>query len=371
MRNANRNPVIQEDLARICDHDLPWRRLSGKTIFISGASGFLPAYMVETLLYWNEIEPSFACRVIGLARNRERAEQRFAHLLGRPDFSLVIQDVCSPIALEAEAEVDFIIHAASQASPKYFGRDPVGTLLANTLGTHNLLCLAKDRGAQGFLFFSSGEVYGRVSGPGAVHEDAYGPLDPTDMRSCYGESKRLGETMCIAWHHQHGVPAKIVRISHTYGPGMALDDGRVFADFVANVVRHEDVMLKSEGMARRPFCYLADATIAFFTVLLLGESGQAYNVANEDCQVSIAQLAKIVAGLFPERKLAVRYAPGLTPSGYIRSKEEGASPDTSKIRKLGWRPITTIEEGFRRTIASFEWPAGEGFCDNQGENSRV
>ncbi len=346
-----RNPIIEEDLARICAHDLPWRAFSGKTILISGANGFLPAYMVETLLYLNEIDSSMNCRVVGLARNGEKAERRFAHLLGRPGFSLVIQDVCSPVAIDGD--IDFIVHAASQASPKYYGKDPVGTILANTLGTHNLLCLAQKCAVQSFLFFSSGEVYGQVGPKTLISEEDYGPLDPTDVRSCYGESKRLGETMCVAWHHQYGVPAKMVRPAHTYGPGMALDDGRVFADFVANVVLHEDILIKSQGIARRVFCYLADATLAFFTVLLRGENAQAYNVANENCEVSVAELAELLVGLFPERKLAVKFLPGLTRSGYIQ-ESAGAVPDTSKIRKLGWNPTTTIEEGFRRTVASFE-----------------
>jgi UDP-glucuronate decarboxylase len=347
-----RNPIVEEDLARICAHKLPWRQFYRKTILISGANGFVPAYMVETLLYLNETDSSIDCRVIGLVRNRQKAEKRFAHLLGREDFSLLVQDVCSPIAIRGN--VDFIIHAASQASPKYYGNDPVGTLLPNTLGTHNLLCLAKRCGVESFLFFSSGDVYGRVSVPEVpIKEDGYGPLDPLDARSCYGESKRLGETMCAAWHRQYGIPAKIVRLAHTYGPGMALDDGRVFADFVANVVRGEDIILKSQGTAVRAFCYLADATVAFFTVLLCGANAQAFNVGNEDCEISVLQLAKVLIGLFPERQLAVRFSSDRT-QGDTESKADRGAPDTSKVRKLGWYPTTTIEEGFRRTIASYE-----------------
>src|SRR5215469_5771658 len=150
-----RNPIIHEDLTQICAHDLPWRTFAHKTVLISGANGFLPAYMVETLLYLNETA-GINCRVIGLVRNREKSENRFAHILGRIDFSLLVQDVCSPIAVDEK--IDFVIHAASQASPKYYGRDPAGTLLANTLGTHNLLELAKRHQAEGFLFFSSGDV---------------------------------------------------------------------------------------------------------------------------------------------------------------------------------------------------------------------
>jgi UDP-glucuronate decarboxylase len=348
-----RNPVIQEDVARIVAHDLPWRTFANKTVLVAGANGFLPAYMVETLLYLNEVDRSMNCRIIGLVRNREKAHARFAHFLDRPDFALVIQDVTTPAAIPVP--VDFIIHAASQASPKYYGIDPVGTLAANSLGTYNLLSFARDCHAEGFLFISSGDVYGQVSESQIpTKEDWFGPLDPALVRSCYGESKRMGETMCAAFNHQFGVPTKIVRPTHTYGPGLALDDGRVFADFVANLVRHEDIVLKSDGSARRAFCYLADAALAFFTVLLKGERGQAYNVGNEDCEASVAELADMLVGLFPERGLKLRFDARRPPAGYLQSKVSRGSLDTGKLRKLGWRPTVGLEEGFRRTVMSFE-----------------
>lgn len=359
MTHPKRNPVIEEDLRTIVACDLPWHRLSDSTILVAGANGFLPAYMVETLLYLNEIG-NISCRVIGLVRNRGKAEARFGHLLTRADFSLHVQDVTSPI--ELTGPIDFVIHAASQASPKYYGRDAAGTILANTLGTHNLLELARQRNARGFLFFSSGEVYGKPIQTTPVSEDDYGTLDPMDIRSCYGESKRLGETMCVAWHEQYGVPAKIVRISHTYGPGLDLDDGRVFADFVANIVRGQDIMLKSDGSARRPFCYLADAAAAFFTVLLRGENGHAYNVANEECDISIADLATLLVQLFPERHLSVKFTGAAPVAGYIPAVIQGGLPNTAKIRKLGWRPTTGLEEGFRRTIRSFECGSTTVIC---------
>lgn len=349
-----RNPIIQEDVAQIVAQDLPWDRFSGKSVLVSGANGFLPAYMVETLLYANEVKASTNCKVIALVRNAAKAEARFAHLLGRPDFSLLVQDVCSPIA--PAGKVNMIIHAASQASPKYYGKDPVGTLSANTLGTHNLLSLAREHGVEDFLYFSSGDVYGRSPNPEIpTREDGYGPLDPTDVRSCYGESKRLAETMCVAWSHQYQIPVKMVRPSHTYGPGMSLDDGRVFADFVANVVRRQDILIKSRGTARRPFCYLADATRGYFTVLLKGENRQPYNVGYEECDLSVAELATLLTGLFPERNLTVHFeAQSMQQQGYIQSTVERASLDTSKLRALGWLPTTSPEDGFRRTVLSYE-----------------
>jgi len=348
-----RNSIVEEDLARIVAHDLPWRVFANKTVLVAGANGFLPAYLVETLLYLNEVDRSMNCRLIGLVRNREKASIRFAHCLDRPDFALVIQDVTSPARIPVP--VDFIIQSASQASPKYYGTDPVGTLSANSVGTYNLLSFARDCRAEGFLFVSSGDVYGQVpESQIPTREDWYGALDPTLVRSCYGESKRIGETMCVAFDHQFGVPTKIVRPTHTYGPGLALDDGRVFADFVANIVRHEDIVLKSDGTARRAFCYLADAALAFFTVLLKGERGQAYNVGNEDCEASVAELAQLLVDLFPERGLKLRFDAKRPPAGYLQSTVNRGSLDTGKLRKLGWRPTTGLREGFRKTVMSFE-----------------
>jgi len=173
------------------------------------------------------------------------------------------------------------------------------------------------------------------------------------VRSCYAESKRAGETMCVCWQHQYGVPAKIVRPFHTYGPGMRPDDGRVFADFVSDVVNARDIQMKSDGAARRTYCYVADATSAFFAVLLNGQSGQAYNVGNPDAEVSVLELARILVGLDPKKGLRVVRRSRPPGDEYVPSAVQRVRPDISKVRALGWAPTTGIEEGFGRTIRSF------------------
>jgi nucleoside-diphosphate-sugar epimerase len=348
-----RHSIIEQDLQAIAAEDLPWSEFEGRTVLITGANGFLPAYMVEMLLYLNETRFQRPVQVLALVRNHSKAVARFASYHGRDDLHFLVQDVCEPPAVERH--IDFVIHAASQASPKYFGVDPAGTLTPNVLGTYHALCLAHEHAAKGFLFFSSGEVYGEVN-PAHVptREDQYGYVDPTRVRSCYAESKRLGETMCVAWHQQYGVPAKIVRPFHTYGPGMALDDGRVFADFVANVLAGRDIVMKSDGSARRAFCYLADATAGFFTVLLKGKPGEAYNVGNEDQESSIYELARTLVGLFPEANLRVERQIRAHAQAYLQSPISCNAPDTTKARGLGWRPRTSIADGFRRTVLSFQ-----------------
>jgi UDP-glucuronate decarboxylase len=346
------NKVIEEDLKYVYKANLPWEKFVNQTVLITGASGFLPAYMVETLLYLNRVNPDFNITVLALVRNLENAKTRFKDHLTDKHLILIHKDVCDEMVFDRK--VDYVVHAASQASPKYYGIDPVGTLNANILGTINLIKLAKKDEAKSFLFFSSGDVYGQVE-PDRIpmKEDYYAYLDPTNVRSCYGESKRMGETICVSWFHQYGVPAKIVRPFHTYGPKMLLNDGRVFADFVNDILNNRDIILNSDGSAQRAFCYLADATIAFFTVLLNGENGQAYNVGNPYQEFSILQLANILIDMYPEKGLNVNSVQRSIDVKYLKSPISRGTPDINKLENYGWKPTISVQEGFRRTIESY------------------
>jgi nucleoside-diphosphate-sugar epimerase len=346
----NFKKIIEEDLSYITDVDLPWRELEGKNILISGASGALPAYMVESILYLNDKFFRQKSTIFALVRNKEKAQNRFERYKDNKYLKFIIQDVCDKIALDED--IDYIIHAASNASPKYYGQDPVGTLLPNVLGTYNLLELARKKNVKCFLFFSSGSVYGNIENyVNLTAEGDFGMLNPLSINSCYPESKRMGETMCAAWLSQYHVPFKIIRPFHTYGPGISLSDGRVFADFCRNIVNNEDIIINSDGSAKRAFCYLADATIGFFMVLLKGKIGEAYNIAGGD-EISILELARILVELFPEKKLKIIHKPNIDKA-YLRTNVSDYAPDTAKIKNLGWTPKYSIEAGFMRTINSY------------------
>jgi UDP-glucuronate decarboxylase len=347
-----RHAIVEADLQEILAGETDWLRFAGATVVVTGAAGFLPAYMVESLLALNERGRQKPTQVIGLVRTMKRARDRFRAYEGRGDLTLIEQDVSQP--LPELGAVDYIVHAASQASPKFFRDDPVGTIAANVAGTAHLLQLAHSRQAKGFLYFSSGEVYGPVPSRTPTREGDYGPLDCLNVRSCYAESKRLGETLCVSWREQFGVHATIVRPFHTYGPGMRLDDGRVFADFVNDIVQRRSIVLKSDGRASRAFCYLADATSGYFSVLLRGRPGQAYNIGNDQAESSIADLADLLVGLFPERGLAVVRKSRNVDDPYLPSAAERSCPDITLARELGWQPKTPLTEGFRRTVRSFE-----------------
>lgn len=344
------NRIIKEDIEKILSGFKHTEKFRNKTVLISGAAGFLPAYLVETFMC---MPAENNTRVIGLVRTLSKAEKRFAHWANDSRLKLVSHDVTHPFT--SPEKIDFIIHAASQASPKYYGVDPVGTLNANVLGTINLINLAKEHQVESFLFFSSGEVYGEVKADEIpIKEETYGYLNPATVRACYGESKRMGENICVCYHAQYGVKAKIVRPFHTYGPGMDLNDGRVFADFVANAVNKQDIIMKSDGSAIRPFCYLTDATLGFLTILIEGTDGQAYNMGNPNEERSILELAQIIAGIYPEFGMKViKKLPETSGNAYLKSPIQRNSPNIEKIKSLGWNPVVGTAEGFKRTIDSF------------------
>lgn len=350
------NPIILSDLEYIINSSLvDWQRFKNKVVLVTGANGMLPAYMVYVLLYLNQ-KLHYNVKVLGLVRNLKKAKQRFADFQPGVELEFLVQDVSDEI--KYEDKIDFIIHAASQASPKYYGVDPVGTINANIFGTTNILKLANKTSAESVLYFSSGEVYGILPIEDfPVKEDMYGYVNPTNVRSCYAESKRMGENLCVCWNYQYGVKVKIVRPFHTYGPGVDLSDGRVFADFCKNIINSQDIILRSNGEARRAFCYIKDAVLGFFKVLLDGNDGEAYNIGNPSAEISIYELAQLLVSLYPEKKLLVRkeFIEGDLTTVKMKSPLIRSCPNIAKAMELGWIPITSIEEGFLYMVDSLIW----------------
>jgi UDP-glucuronate decarboxylase len=346
-----KNTIIAADLEEIIASDLPWDNLKDKTILITGANGLLASYLTKSLLLKAKKFNSNRINVIGVVRNLQKAKLVFKEFLDYPFFKLLDNSILSPINIPDK--VDFIIHAASQASPKYYGTDPVGTAAPNTIGTYYLLKLAIEKKAEKFLFFSTSEVYGFFDEKSEITESDIGKVDPLNIRSCYAESKRMGENFCILFSQQFGLNVSIVRPFHTYGPGLEFDDGRVFADFVANIVKGENIKMNSDGSAIRCFCYIKDATLGFLTVLLKGNDKEAYNIANPIEEVTIKELANILVTLFPERNLKAIFSSS-EKTGYIASNFKKLTPNIDKIRDLGWEPKTSIAEGFKKTILSYE-----------------
>lgn len=350
------NPILLNDMKEIVSslQEQMLSKLFGKTVLISGANGMLPSYCVDFLMHLNQYHATAPIKVLALCRDEKKATCRFHKYLKNDSFSLIIQDICDPI--NYDGDIDYIIHAASQASPKYYSKDPVGTIKPNTLGTYNLLEFARHKKLTSFLFFSSGEIYGDTSKLKApIAEDTIGLVDPIELRSCYAESKRLGETMCVAYAHQFQIPAMTVRLGHTYGPSMSLDDGRIFADFVSDIVNNRNIILYSEGLSERFFCYITDAITGVFIILLSGQTGNAYNLFNTEARIKIKDLAQMLVTLFPEKKLKVEYRCRDNDQNYLPSLWDIPSDfDTTKLQNLGWKPKIGVLEGFKRTVDFFD-----------------
>jgi UDP-glucuronate decarboxylase len=347
--------AFDDDVASIVRRGSSWDRLSGCQVVVTGAGGFLGGYLTRTLLALNGVGVlSRPVTVLAMVRDIDRAHQRFPDLLADPNFRLLAWDLNS-IAVPDLGKSQYVLHAASQASPRFYGSDPVGTLMPNTVGTAALLeGLRRGGDPRGFLFVSSSEVYGAVSNDASLRESEYGVVDPATVRACYAESKRMGESMCVASHQQHGVPTFIVRPFHTYGPGLQPNDGRVFADFAFNVVRGENIVMNSDGSARRAFCYVTDAIAGFFSVLLGGTPAQPYNVANPAGELSVMELAQLLVGLFPEKQLTVERRFQTSGSGYISSAYNRLIPNVERLESLGWRAYVGPADGFRRMIEAHQ-----------------
>lgn len=340
--------IISEDMERIFASDNDYYSLKNKSVLITGATGMLASYIIYFLIWLNE-KKDFGIQIYAEIRNKERALKRFGIYAGRQYLHMVIHDVTQPLL--QEIKTDYVLHSASLASPQYYGSNPVETILPNVVGTNEIMQFALRVKASSIIFFSTNAVYGQVKDVAHIKESQVGYLDHLAPGSVYGESKRCGETICKAYFREYGVPVKIIRLSHTYGPTLDLErDKRAFSEFVKNVIRNEDIILKSDGLEKRAFCYLSDAVSMIFMVLINGQNGECYNIVNENEFVSIRQLAETLTNLFPEKKLKV-ICERRMDSGYVSLAQTSESVcSMEKVVALGVEPKIGIYEGFKRTI---------------------
>lgn len=343
------SPVFQEDVAAIAAADLPWEQYRGQRILVTGASGMIPIYILGSLLAAND-RYDLDLRITGLVRNREKAEARFGRALAHPAFDLVVGDVSDADRIPG-GSFDTVFHGASPARPSLHSGSPVTTLKANVLGTINLLDAQVAGGGGSFVLLSSSEVYGAVPGTELIAEDAQGALSHFAPRAAYSEGKRLAETALAAYQAEFGISPLALRFGHIYGPGMALDDGRVQADFLADVVNGRNIRMMSAGVATRTYTYVADAARGAFTAHLSGDEN-VYNVADPDGNVSIRQLAETFVAARPEKNIGLEF---VNPDdGRSFSPTPSLGLDSSRLMALGWTPAVSLTDGVDRTIRSFE-----------------
>lgn len=335
--------IISEDIAKVLSAKLPWASLSGKAVAVTGAYGMLAAYVVETLLALGDV------KVVALVRSEAKARERFLRHLGNPLLSIREYECRAP--LPDIGPLNLIVHAAS--IPRSDTKIPVNVLTPNVIGTYHLLEAAREQPHfEQFIFFSSGAVYGEMKSAGPVDEDMAFPIDQSDVANCYAIGKATGEALCAAYYRQYGISSKTLRLAHTYGPGMNLNrDARAFSEFIRCALQGGKITLHTAGTQKRSYCYISDATLAFFAILFNGESGNAYNLVNQTESCSIREFAELVAASAPT---PITVEVGLQPaSGGYAPQHNAAILSDRKIRSLGWTPTVGLAEGLRRTMAAY------------------
>ena len=335
------NKIIEEDILQIIN-DTDMSKLKNKNILITGASGMIGSYVANVLIVLND-KFNYNIGIYLLVRNENKLEK---YVTDRKDTKILVQDVIDEIKIDDD--MDYIFHTASPASPLIMKNKPFETNIANTVGTYQTLKLAILKKALGYVFISSREIYGQPSdNQEFFYEDGkLGDLEHLIPRNGYAEGKKAAENMCSCVMNEYGINTKIIRLAHTYGPGMSVNDGRVQADFLKNAINNEDIIMKSDGSAVRTYTYIADAVNAIFKVLLNGKD-IVYNVSNDSEKISIKTLALTISSLV-DRKVIM---------DIDNSNAMGTASFTlgilssQKIREeLGWIPRYSLKDGFLRTI---------------------
>jgi UDP-glucuronate decarboxylase len=358
------------DLDYICrEMGNEFSRMSGKKLLITGGAGFLGYYFTLSALHWNKRNKGQLPISVSIVDNYKRGVPGWLETVkNNKNLRLFTDDISRPLRNNFIV-ADYIIHAAGIASPTFYRRYPLETIDANINGLRNLLEHCRQRintsnPVLGFLFMSSSEIYGDPSPENIpTPEDYRGSVSCTGPRACYDESKRFGETICVVYAQQFGLPVTMARPFNNYGPGLKITDGRVLPDFMRNIMRNEDIVLLSDGSPTRTFCYAADAVCGYYKALVRGSSGESYNIGTEKPEVSMRELSEKVAEL-GRRYLSyngkVRF--GISnEKDYLTDNPNRRCPIIQKARNdIGYNPGVPLDEGLYRLLSWYSHnPAAE------------
>lgn len=339
--------LYQEDLMKLIDKTINWEVLKGKRILVTGASGLLGTFLIDTLLKRNEVFHD-AINVYALSRNRGRLETRFGHYGKKHNLHIMIQDISKGFCSENQ-KYDYIIHAASNTHPREYAGDPVGTIMTNVWGTYHLLEYARKNPGCRVMLLSSVEIYGENRGDAAYFTEEYcGYLNCNTLRAGYPESKRLSEALIQAYREQYQVDSVIMRLGRIYGPTVAADDSKAISQFIQKAVKGEDIVLKSKGNQIYSYNYAADAIGAILICMTEGICGEAYNVADAASDMELKKIAEYLAKVVGT-KVVYKLPEESERRGY--STAVTALLDSEKIKNLGWNASYPMAEGLMRTIS--------------------
>ena len=342
------NAKYLEDVAYVAGLDIPWEKLNGKTVVLSGATGLIGSFLIDVLLQRNE-KNGAGIKIVALGRSKERIYSRFGFSTDNEFFTAITQDVNDDINTELkEIKADYVLHLASNTHPLQYSTDPIGTVITNIIGLKNMLDYAADSKATRFVFASSVEVYGENRGDTEYFaEDYLGYIDCNTLRAGYPESKRAGEALCQAYMKQRELDVVIPRLSRTYGPSMLKSDTKAISQFIKKGVDCEDIILKSEGTQLYSYSYVADAVSGLLYCLFLGKSGEAYNIADPDSDITLRDMARLIAD-YAGKEVVFEIPDATEAAGY--SKATKAILDSKKLKGLGWSAAYDMKKGLIRTI---------------------
>jgi UDP-glucuronate decarboxylase len=352
--------ILQHDLDFICGNlKEEFGRMAGSHLLITGGAGFLGYYLVHAALHFNRtVSPAQPIRVTVWDNFIRGTPQWLTGLHGTPHLSVQRYDLIEPLP-RPMPDFDWIIHAAGIASPPYYRKYPLKTIDANINGLRNLLdhCVAQaeaGKPVQGFLFYSSSEIYGDPTPESIPTPETFrGLVSCTGPRACYDESKRFGETICVVYAQQHGVPTKMARPFNNYGPGLKITDKRVIPDFAREIFAGRDLVMYSDGKPTRTFCYSADAITGYYKVLVRGHAGEPYNIGTERPEISMTELAQRLIDTSGELfgytgRLVHKPNP---EADYLVDNPNRRCPNIDKARAhLGYEPSVPIDDGLRRSL---------------------
>ena len=353
--------LVAEDLEILCNSlSVELAKMAGGSLLITGGGGFLGYYLVQGALHWNRTRGTSAGKIdVTVYDNYVRGVPAWLEgLRGNPDLTLVKHDMIEPLPKRIP-HFDWIIHAAGIASPMFYRAQPLKCIDANINGLRNLLEYSvaernARRPVQGFLFYSSSEIYGDPAANAIPTPETYrGNVSCTGPRACYDESKRFGETLCVTFARQESIPVRVARPFNNYGPGLKITDGRVLPDLARDVLAGRDLVMFSDGSPTRTFCYATDAIAGYYKVLVRGRDGEAYNVGIDRPEIAIADVAELVrstaADLFGYQGRVVRGA--AQEADYLVDNPNRRCPVIDKARtELDFNPTVLIDEGIRRSL---------------------